>query len=216
MELKELSFLTKGAEASISTGKYLNREVIVKERLPKSYRHPEIDARIRLLRIRTESKNMTHAWKVGVNVPSLLGINIKEYYLIMERIGGEVLYSQLTILRHDEIKTIFAKLGEQVGILHNHDIIHGDLTVFNVIIPSNQDPYIIDFGLSKIDIEIESKADDLLTFYSTLKAISHEFRIFFETFMNSYYNNYSQGKKTFEQMKKIQSRARYIAKEDRL
>ena len=211
-----LGLLRVRREAFVSTGKFLNREVIIKQRLPKSYRHPEIDARIRLLRIRTESKNMTQAWKLGVNVPCLLGIHVDEYLLIMEKIRGEVLYNQLNILKHDHIRKIFVKLGKQVGLLHNHDIIHGDLTVFNIIIPPNQDPYIIDFGLSKIDIEVESKADDLLTFYSTLKAISHDFRLFFETFMNSYYDSYSEGKKIFEQMKKIQSRARYIAKEDRL
>ncbi|MHA2054655.1 MAG: KEOPS complex kinase/ATPase Bud32 [Candidatus Hodarchaeales archaeon] len=216
MKLKELSFFTKGAEASISTGKFLNCEVIIKHRLPKTYRHLEIDTRIRLLRIRTESKCMTLAWKLGVNVPCLMGINLEDNLLIMEKVLGEVLYNQLTKLKKDFLLRIFTKLGEQVGLLHNHDIIHGDLTVFNVIIPSNLDPYIIDFGLSKIDVEVEAKADDLLTFYSTLKAISFDFTLFFESFMKGYYNSYSQGKKTFEQMKKIQSRARYIAKEDRL
>ncbi len=213
MELKDISFLVKGAEASISTAKFLDREVIIKHRLPKAYRHAEIDSRIRLLRLRTESKNMTFAWKLGVNVPSLIGIDAKDNVIIMERIEGEVLHTQLN---DGNIQQILMKIGTQVGILHNHDLIHGDLTVFNIIISPSQTPYIIDFGLSKIDNEIESKADDLLTFYSTLKAISFNFKLFFDTFMKGYYDKYSQGKKIFEQMKKIQSRARYIAREDRL
>ncbi|MCK5343175.1 MAG: hypothetical protein KAR20_07215, partial [Candidatus Heimdallarchaeota archaeon] len=77
-------------------------------------------------------------------------------------------------------------------------------------------PSIIDFGLGKISNELEAKADDLLTFYSTLKAIQPASNILFNTFLEGYLSVYPEGKNTYEQMKKIQSRARYIAREDRL
>ena len=115
-----------------------------------------------------------------------------------------------------ELLSIFSELGNQIGILHSNEIIHGDLTVFNVIVNSQKKTCIIDFGLAKISVELEAKADDLLTFYSTLKAINLEFQNLFESFLQGYLKVYSEGKKTYQQMKKIQSRARYIAREERL
>jgi len=171
---------------------------------------------IRLHRIRAEAKIMTYAWKIGVNVPSLIGIDIQKYSLIIESIQGELLYEVLKTTPMKELFSIFSKLGDQIGILHSNDIIHGDLTVFNVILESQYKPCLIDFGLAKISDYLEAKADDLLTFYSTLKAIHLEFQNLFDSFLKGYLNVYSEGKKTYQQMKKIQSRARYIAREERL
>jgi TP53 regulating kinase-like protein len=159
---------------------------------------------------------MTYAWKIGVNVPSLFGIDIQNYSLFIESVQGDLLYEILKITSMKELKLIFSELGNHIGVLHSYDIIHGDLTVFNVIVNSQKKTCIIDFGLAKISTELEAKADDLLTFYSTLKAINLEFQNLFESFLQGYLKVYSEGKKTYQQMKKIQSRARYIAREERL
>ena len=216
MNLTKNEDLTKGAEAIISRGTFLELPIIIKHRVPKLYRHSKIDSIIRLHRIRAEAKVMTLAWKIGVNVPSLIGIDIQNYSLFIELIQGELLYEVLETTPMKELSLIFSKLGDQIGVLHTNDIIHGDLTVFNVILKVQKKPCIIDFGLSKISADIEAKADDLLTFYSTLKAIHLEFQNLFESFLQGYLNVYSEGKKTYQQMKKIQSRARYIAREERL
>lgn len=208
--------ITKGAEAIISSGTFLNIPIIIKKRVPKLYRHSKIDSMIRLHRIRSEAKIMTLAWKIGVNVPSLFGIDIQKYSLFIEAIQGELLHEVAIRSSNKELLPIFSKLGKQIGILHSNDIIHGDLTVFNVIIVSQNKIFTIDFGLAKISAEREAKADDLLTFYSTLKAIHLEFQILFDSFLQGYLNEYSEGKKTYQQMIKIQSRARYIAREERL
>jgi TP53 regulating kinase-like protein len=208
--------LTKGAEAIISSGTFLDLPIIIKHRVPKLYRHSKIDSMIRLHRIRAEAKIMTYAWKIGVNVPSLFGIDIQNYSLFIESVQGSLLYEILKTTSKKELLSIFSELGSQIGVLHSNDIIHGDLTVFNVIVNSQQKTCIIDFGLSKISSELEAKADDLLTFYSTLKAINLEFQNLFESFLQDYLKVHSEGKKTYQQMKKIQSRARYIAREERL
>ena len=208
--------LTKGAEAIISSGTFLDLPIIIKHRVPKLYRHSKIDSMIRLHRIRAEAKIMTYAWKIGVNVPSLFGIDIQNYSLFIESVQGDLLYEILKTTSMKELLSIFSELGNQIGILHSNEIIHGDLTVFNVIINSQKKTCIIDFGLAKISVELEAKADDLLTFYSTLKAINLEFQNLFESFLQGYLKVYSEGKKTYQQMKKIQSRARYIAREERL
>ncbi len=216
MNLTTNEELTKGAEAIVSRGTFLELPIIIKHRVPKLYRHSKIDSMIMLHRIRAEAKIMTNAWKIGVNVPSLIGIDIQNYSLFIELIQGELLFEVLKTAPMKELLLIFSQLGNQIGLLHSNDIIHGDLTVFNVILKAQKKPCIIDFGLAKISVDLEAKADDLLTFYSTMKAIHLEFQNLFDSFFQGYLNVHAEGKKTYQQMKKIQSRARYIAREERL
>ena len=216
MKLIQAEKIAKGAEAVIFKGTFLQSPIAIKHRLPKSYRHPDIDNRIRLHRLRSEAKVMTNARKIGVSVPSLFGVDIEDHILIIESLKGKLLFEEMNSLPIDKLDPIFVNLGHQIGLLHSNDIIHGDLTVFNVLIQLEDKPSIIDFGLGKISNELEAKADDLLTFYSTLKAIQPASNILFNTFLEGYLSVYPEGKNTYEQMKKIRSRARYIAREDRL
>ena len=216
MNLSKNKEITKGAEAIISSGTFLDLPIIIKNRVPKLYRHSKIDSTIRLHRLRSEAKIMSIAWKIGVNLPSLVGIDIQSYSLIIELIKGKLLFEVLDTTPMKGLQEIFTAIGNQIGILHSNEIIHGDLTVFNVIIQTDKEICIIDFGLAKISVELEAKADDLLTFYSTLKAIHLEFQILFDCFLQGYLSTNSEGEKTYQQMKKIQSRARYIAREERL
>ena len=216
MKLIQGEKIAKGAEAVIFRGTFLQNSIAVKQRLPKTYRHPEIDKRIRIHRLRSEAKVMTSARKIGVSVPSLMGVDINNHILILESLSGELLFEKMETLTTEKLQPIFSNLGQQIGLLHSNDIIHGDLTVFNVLVQLGNKPSIIDFGLGKISNELEAKADDILTFYSTLKAIQPAAKILFNTFLEGYLGVYPEGKNTYEQMKKIQSRARYVAREDRL
>lgn len=216
MIFEQHEVIAKGAEAIIYNGSFLNTSIILKQRLEKIYRLPEIDTEIRKRRIRAEVRVMTLAWKNRINVPVLFGIDSHNQTLIIEKIQGDLLYSLLNINNNYNLKQIFKNLGEQVALLHENDIIHGDLTAFNVIVNSKIKPWLIDFGLGYISIETERRADDLLTFYNTLKAITPSFEKLFENFKIGYLKKNVKGKKIFERVKKIQSRARYIAREDRL
>jgi Kae1-associated kinase Bud32 len=188
----------------------------LKHRLPKPYRLPEIDQTIRFHRLRVEARLLAEAWKTGVRVPVLYGIDSENSTLLIEEIQGEILFSLINSTDISILKSIFERIGEQVGLLHETNIIHGDLTVFNIIIKKKNSPWIIDFGLGQISNELEKKAHDLLTFYSTLKAISPNYEVLFDKFQLGYIKVCKQGRKAFEHMKKIQSRARYIAREERL
>jgi Kae1-associated kinase Bud32 len=216
MIFEQHEVIAKGAEAIIYNGSFLNTSIILKQRLKKIYRLPEIDTEIRKRRLRAEVRVMTFAWKNRINVPILFGIDGHNQTLIIEKIQGDLLYSLLNINNNHYLEQIFKNLGEQVALLHENDIIHGDLTVFNVIVNQQIKPWLIDFGLGYISIETERRADDLLTFYNTLKAITPSSEGLFENFKIGYLEKHVEGKKIFEQVKKIQSRARYIAREDRL
>lgn len=209
--------IEKGAEATIFRGFFLNTEVILKQRYPKEYRLPQIDHAIRTQRLKAESRVMTQAWKIGIRVPALLGIDFYNRTLIIEELQGNTLFSMLDSTPIMKLETVFNEVGQQIGLLHRNDIIHGDLTVFNVFIENERGlPYLIDFGLSQISSEIEKKGDDALTFYNTLKAISSQYKDLFESFQAGYLKIYEEGNKTFDLMRKIRSRARYIARDDRI
>lgn len=209
--------IEKGAEATIFRGFFLNSPVILKQRSPKGYRLPQIDQSIRTQRIKAEARIMTFAWKIGARVPALLGIDFYNRILIIEELYGVTLFSMLTSTTFTELATFFDEVGQQIGLLHRNDIIHGDLTVFNVVIDDEKGlPYLIDFGLSQISSEIEKKGDDALTFYNTLKAISSQYKGLFESFQAGYLKVYEEGSNTFVLMRKIQSRARYVARDERL
>ncbi len=208
--------IAKGAEAIVYSGSFLGVPAVLKQRFPKKYRLPQIDNEIRLQRMRAEARIMTECWKIGIHVPALLGININNMMLFIEKLEGIILYNLLNSSSQTQLKQIFKLVGNQIGILHKNNIIHGDLTVFNIIISNKEDPWLIDFGLAQISSELEKKADDLLTFQSTLKAVYIQYNVLLEAFRAGYLENYQNSTKIFDQMKKIQSRARYIAREDRL
>ncbi|MHA2073549.1 MAG: KEOPS complex kinase/ATPase Bud32 [Candidatus Hodarchaeales archaeon] len=214
--LEKNEMITKGAEAVIFHGSFLQTPIIMKQRFPKTYRLPQIDKKIRRQRLRAEARIMTLAWKNQINVPALLGVDIFNQILFIEKIHGDLLFSLLDSISFIDLKQIFKNLGFQIALLHENDIIHGDLTVFNVVVERSKNPCVIDFGLGFISIEVEKKADDLLTFFNTLKAITPKFQELFDDFKRGYLQKSGEGRKTFEHMKKIQSRARYIAREDRI
>ena len=98
MKLIQGEKIAKGAEAVIFRGTFLQNSIAVKQRLPKTYRHPEIDKRIRIHRLRSEAKVMTSARKIGVSVPCLMGIDIQNHILILESLEGKILFEKMDSL----------------------------------------------------------------------------------------------------------------------
>lgn len=222
--VKEL--IKKGAEANIYTGRFVGIDIIIKNRISKKYRHKFIDQRIRFLRTRNEARVLLTASDIGINTPKLIGCNISEYTLILERIDGEnvgTLLINSTDSNKDKEKTLYRKIvnsfrriGEQVALMHNSGIIHGDLTPFNVIL--KEKPYLLDFGLSSIDhSNIEKMATDILTFEAILLAISYsEAEELFDEFLVGYFEKSHISKTVMSsKMEKISVRGRYVPRKIR-
>ena len=64
------------------------------------------------------------------------------------------------------------EIGRKVGILHQNEIIHGDLTTSNMILGS--EIYFIDFGLSFFSTKIEDMAVDLHLLKQALESKHYE------------------------------------------
>jgi Kae1-associated kinase Bud32 len=143
----------------------------------------------------------------GINVPLVLDVDKSSWKIIMEKVEGDTIKHRISSL--DSAK-IFAKIGSEVGTMHNLDIIHGDLTTSNILIDSDDKTWLIDFGLGFISNQIEDKAVDLLVLKHTLES-SHpsEYDIAFQSFIEGYHRFNPEAKKIIKRMKVVENRVRY-------
>jgi TP53 regulating kinase-like protein len=147
-----MEIIAQGAEAVIKT----DGTTVVKERVPKAYRHPQIDSMLRKLRTRKEAKIIEKLQNI-VPCPKLINVDEETKGIEMEFVHGEKLRDVLEKLDYKELCRI---VGRQVGILHSKNIIHGDLTTSNMILKDRK-IFFIDFGLSFESHKVEDKAVDL-------------------------------------------------------
>ncbi len=119
--------IAQGAEAIIS----LDKNKIIKNRVPKKYRHPILDEKIRRQRTKSEAKLLTKASEI-INAPQI--INQDKFTIEMQHINGERLSETLNQKSEQEQFQIMKQIGEQIGKLHDKNIIHGDLTTSNTIL----------------------------------------------------------------------------------
>lgn len=145
--------IARGAEAVISRV----GDTIVKLRVRKGYRLPEIDLKIRKSRTRLEARLLQEARRAGVPVPNVLECDEEAGKLVMEFVDGGRLKELFSSGRGDGLcRTI----GKEVGLLHAAGIAHGDLTTSNMILKDGK-VYLIDFGLAKKTKSVEDFAVDL-------------------------------------------------------
>jgi len=184
--------LQQGAEAIISLD---NNNQILKNRIKKSYRFPELDNKLRTRRAKSEAK-IIEKLKNIINVPKI--IKTEDDKITMQFIDGKKLSDNLEKL---DYKKICKQISETLTKLHNQNIIHGDLTTSNMIYAednkqklnitnskiskatqnktknnnnnnnnNNFKIYLIDFGLGFHSRKIEDKAVDLHLLKQALEA----------------------------------------------
>jgi TP53 regulating kinase-like protein len=206
--------LKKGAEASLFLEDWHDRKVIMKKRLPKSYRLPQLDERIRTYRTIHEPQLIHRAKEAGVSTPAVLMIDIKNSAIIMEYVDGKQVKSALDGLAQEERLDLCRHIGELIGHLHSYGIIHGDLTTSNMILTSHNKVFFVDFGLGEYSDELEIRAVDLhlmkRAFQSTHFGFAKEC---FEAVMEGYAKvlGKKMAKDVFEKIQEIVKRGRYVA-----
>ena len=201
-----MKMLFKGAEAELMLTEE-EKGNIIKRRIIKGYRIPEIDNSIRKLRTRAEARLMAEARSAGILVPQIL--EIKDFEIEMEFVDGKKAKEILNDCDPEIMRIICEKMGEYAAKLHSFDIIHGDLTTSNFILKGNE-LYLIDFGLGFHSKRIEDKAVDLHLLYQALK--STHFTILkdaWELILNAYAANYGDANNIIDKLKEINERGRY-------
>jgi len=194
--------LGAGAEATV----YLDDNSVYKERSVKNYSHEDIDSVLRKTRTRKESKILKSLEKYGF-VPKI--IEQKEYNIVMEHIVGTQLKKIL-----DKDPKLAILIGKNLSIMHDLNMIHGDLTTSNMILSGKDKSkklYFIDFGLSYNSARIEDKAVDIHLFKQALE--SKHFRVndkAYKYFLQGY--NPKDRKEILERLAIAETRGRYKEK----
>ncbi len=221
MSQKEQKPIYQGAEAII----YQEGDLIIKDRIAKSYRLKILDEKIRKQRTKAETKLLEKASLI-INCPLPIeegkmmrqetsGVLRKSTKIIMPFIKGKKLSEHLDEMPEKQAEDACIKIGQSIAKLHDNNIIHGDLTTSNIILVKNsnkkdeQQIWFIDFGLGFHSQRIEDKAVDLHLIKQALEA---------KHFQNweEHYKNILKGYKTsinfnkvLEQLKKVEARGRY-------
>jgi len=148
--------ILRGAEAEVR----IMEDRVIKKRREKRYRIRELDEVIRKKRTRMEARIISQARRAGVPTPVIY--DVEDDTIVMERIRGE-------LLRNCINEGLSRSVGENVAILHENRIIHGDLTPKNIIVSGSR-LYFIDFGLAFFDERIEPMGMDLHVYFESLRA----------------------------------------------
>jgi len=192
--------IAQGAESKL----FLEKNKIIKNRFRKKYRIREIDEKLRKFRTKREAKVIEKLQKLKFPSPKLIR-NDEIENLEMEFIKGKLLKD---ILEKSDYIKLSKEIGGKIAILHNNDIIHGDLTTSNMIL--NKEIVFIDFGLSFFSHKIEDMAVDLHLLKEALE--SKHYNIWekcYITALKSYEKKARYGKEVLQRVKIVESRGRY-------
>ncbi|WP_423995719.1 bifunctional N(6)-L-threonylcarbamoyladenine synthase/serine/threonine protein kinase [Halorubrum trapanicum] len=167
----------RGAEATVTVEAGGDDRRVVKRRVPKSYRHPELDRTLRRDRTVAEARLTSEARRAGVPTPLVYDVDLADATLTLQYVGERDLAAAL-----DERPT--EAVGRHLARLHGAGVVHGDPTTRNVRVSpdriegatedgeSDRAPgtYLIDFGLGYHTGHVEDHAMDLHVFEGSIRA----------------------------------------------
>ena len=195
-----MKLIAQGAESKL----FLDGNKVIKDRFRKTYRIKEIDEKLRKTRTKREAKVLDKLQKINFPVPELIKNNEKDT-LEIKYIKGELIKNKLN--KTNCVK-LSREIGQKVAILHNNDIIHGDLTTSNMIF--NKEIYFIDFGLSFFSKKVEDKAVDLHLLKEALESKHSEiWEKSYKAALEGYVKKAVDGKDILKRIKIVEKRGRY-------
>jgi TP53 regulating kinase-like protein len=206
--------IKKGAEANLYLETWYGRKVIIKRRLPKKYRFPELDLEIRSQRTIHEPQLIHSAKEAGVPTPTIYLVDLAKATIIMEFIEGKQVKQILNDLPDRDRLHFCQHIGELIGRLHYNGIIHGDLTTSNMILNSYNEVVFLDFGLSEKTKEIEARGVDLHLMKRVLESTHFKHaEECFKSIMKGYTKivGNPETRKVIHKIREIERRGRYIS-----
>ncbi len=201
--------IAHGAEAVL----YQAQNRIIKERVPKTYRLPLLDASLRKFRTRREAKVLERLQMLKFPAPRLQEFSDRAMSITMDLIPGEKLgdiLAQEGSARKKRCRALGEEMGEKIALLHNAGIIHGDLTTSNMILHAETgELYFIDFGLSLFSEKEEDKAVDLFLLERALESRHHAlYPALFETVLEGYQKTCPEAQEVLVRFQTVQNRGR--------
>ncbi len=206
---KGMTLLKKGAEADLYLGKWYGMRAIYKVRVRKGYRVPQLDERIREERTAREASLLHEVKLLGIPAPCVYNVDLRSKTIVLEFVEGSRLKEALELGRPKGLPLF--EIGECVGKMHSHGIIHGDLTTSNILLPEGGGMALIDFGLGFRSMDEEDMGTDLLILKRALGSLHHErARAVLRRILEGYRSAVGFADKVIEKMLEVERRGRYF------
>ena len=203
-----MEVVRRGAEAEIRRGEYLGRKVMIKSRVPKPYRHADLDASLRNSRTKNEARLIQEARRLGIPTPIIYDIDTSTAEIVMEEIEGERVKDALLNAPVERAVSICREIGRLAALMHAGGMVHGDLTTSNMILRGER-IYFIDFSLGGRNAEIEEMGVDMHLLKEAFQSAHSERFELFDEVMSSYLLNFKLGKAVKQKIRDIEERGRY-------
>ena len=201
----------RGAEAEIYLQRWYGEVTVRKNRIAKPYRVAALDSTIRRNRTLHETSLMHEARKVGIPVPVIQHLDPDETSFIMDYVDGPTLKEELYVLSPALRRRRCTDLGRVIAKMHDGGLVHGDLTISNVL-SHNGKLFLIDFGLGGFSNELEARGVDLLLLNRAMKSTHVKFHEeIFGAFLKGYSAVVGRKRKAeiVSKMHEIERRGRY-------
>ncbi|QLH75786.1 bifunctional N(6)-L-threonylcarbamoyladenine synthase/serine/threonine protein kinase [Halosimplex rubrum] len=201
----------QGAEATVS----VEGDRVVKRRVPRSYRHPALDERLRRERTRVEARLTSEARRCGVPTPLVLDVDTAESTIVFQRVGDRDLDAGLTAERARAV-------GRHLATIHDAGFVHGDPTTRNVRVGSagggaagessadgDDRVFLIDFGLGYHTGHEEDHAMDLHVFAQSLAGTADDADRLQAAAEDAYRATSERGETVLDRLRAVEGRGRY-------
>ncbi|XP_016096485.1 EKC/KEOPS complex subunit TP53RK [Sinocyclocheilus grahami] len=217
--LKAAQMIKQGAEARVYRGTFLGRSVIIKERFPKLYRHPEVDEKLTRRRTTQEVRSILRCRRAGINAPVVYFVDYTTHCIFLEDIihsvsvRDHIASAQASEQNPQHLQTLADKIGEILAQMHDEDVIHGDLTTSNMLLVSgaedqNMKLVLIDFGLSYISALPEDKGVDLYVLEKAFLSTHPKTETLFERLLKSYTASSKKSSAVIKKLDEVRLRGR--------
>ena len=222
----------RGAEATVEVAAAADGGAdrrVIKRRVRKRYRHPELDRTLRRDRTVAEARLTNEARRAGVPTPLVYDVDLRRSTLTLQHVGDRDLAADL-----DERWT--AAVGRHLARLHRGGIVHGDPTTRNVRVdgtaaaapdPSGSEATaadadgppervaadrdarttLIDFGLAYHTGHVEDHAMDLHVFEGSVRATATDPAPLIEAFEAGYAETGDGA--VLDRLREVEGRGRY-------
>ncbi|KAM4740242.1 EKC/KEOPS complex subunit TP53RK [Anableps anableps] len=196
--LSTAELLKQGAEARLYRAEFLGKPIIIKERFPKRYRHPELHDKLNSHRTVHEVRSILRCRRAGISAPAVYFVDYKYHCIFLEEIvGSSTLRDHINSHQYynscaDEgLHKLAERVGQILAKMHDENVIHGDLTTSNILLrhgPEDTEPELvfIDFGLSYISALPEDKGVDLFVLEKAFLSTHPNTDVLFEKLLKSY------------------------------
>lgn len=200
--------IRRGAEAEIRRDVFMGRSVLVKSRVPKSYRHPALDQSLRAHRTRVEARLLQEARSCGVPTPIIYDIDTVKAEIWMQEIAGPRAKDALLTAGPEEVRAISQEIGRMVARLHSHGMTHGDLTTSNMILRGGK-VFFIDLSMGSKAASLEEMGVDLHLLREAFQSAHSDMMYAYDIIAETYASEYGGGKEVLSKVKDIEERGRY-------